>query len=224
MNRENDFKNFSAMWIAIQEMYGKPTPPITVKMAFNVLSKWSLFEVSQAVEHYISTPGKFRAPLPSDVIMILLGGTGEDLGQLAWTRVEKAVREIGPYASIASDDRIIMAVIRDMGGWIKMCARDNERSMEFAGKEFARRYASYVASGLIPEHLDSLPGIAERDCISSGYAQSAPDPVTLPGTTPSNLKIMLENRESQRHTIPRYQEGDLTEGNKSPERLIAKNG
>lgn len=182
MDIQKDTKPFFAMWVAVHESYGRTLSPMAVKLAFRALSSWPINDIARAVEAHLSDPdaGRF-VPKPADIVRHLLDDGSQDLAERAWSRVTRGIAQVGPWQSIRCDDPLILPVIRDMGGWIKLCAMESERDLSFAGKEFMRRYAAYVGRGRAGEPVDKLAGIAERDLIASGYPENVPDPIPLPG-------------------------------------------
>lgn len=182
MDIQKDTKPFFAMWVAVHESYGRTLSPMAVKLAFRALSSWPINDIARAVEAHLSDPdaGRF-VPKPADIVRHLLDDGTQDLAERAWSRVTRGIAQVGPWQSIRCDDPLILSVIRDMGGWIKLCAMESEQDLCFAGKEFTRRYAAYVGRGRAGEPVDKLAGIAERDLIASGYPENVPDPIPLPG-------------------------------------------
>lgn len=193
MNKQTDYKSFTGVWTSIHATFNLKPDPIAIKIAFGALSRWSLDEVVGAIEAHMSNPdtGRF-APTPADIVRLLIGGGSDDLAQLAWSRVERAIRVIGPWQSIWCDDPLILLTIRDMGGWVRLCATESERDLTFVAKDFVRRYSAYVARGVAHEAIDYLPGIEERDIHAAGYLDTNPKPASLPGKMPDALRQLVQ--------------------------------
>lgn len=111
-------------------------------------------------------------PRPADVVKMLHGST-LDSAQVAWTKLQRAVQQIGTYASVCFDDPIINAVVSDMGGWVQH-GQVSERELPFKQKEFESRYRGYKARGGIEEYPRFLRGIADQVNAASGYAEGDP--------------------------------------------------
>ena len=54
-----------------------------------------------------------------------------------------AIRTHGSYSSVAFDDALIHAVIKEMGGWKKFCSTPDDRLL-YTAKEFQERYRDYA--------------------------------------------------------------------------------
>lgn len=149
-----DFSKFlGGVWIAAMEAY-------------------TFDEVKQAIERHTMNPdsGQFM-PKPADVVK-MLGGTSIDVAMQAWSRVERAIRSIGQYQSVAFDDPLVHRVAYDMGGWVKLCtAAQTEKDFEFVGKEFQTRYRSFTMRGERPEFPGWLVGFAEAQNAQQGISQ-----------------------------------------------------
>jgi hypothetical protein len=95
---------------------------------------------------------------------------------VAWSKVDKAVRQVGPYASVVFDDALIQRVLQDMGGWVLLNTKPDSE-WPFVGNEFRTRYHGYRSRGEQPEYPKVLIGIAEAENVSKG--RPAPDPVLI---------------------------------------------
>lgn len=188
MNKNTDYEAFSALWIGAHEVRGRTVSKVGIKLAFSALSDWSLDAISNAITRHIADPDAGRYPVtPADIVRLLQGGGAEDLANLAWSRVERAIRLLSPWDSLRCDDPFIAATLRDMGGWIKLCSIIGERELIFVGKDFKARYAAYLTRGRVDDPVDYFPGIEERDCIAACYEGRLPRPVELPGSTPVEI-------------------------------------
>ena len=157
---ENQMGDFAGLLTQILAEYDKPASDFAVQAFWSALSRFDFDAVTRAFNIHYSSPdnGKWP-PKPGDIIRILEGGSG-DRALLAWSKVDKAVRTVGPYESVAFDDPLIHSVIRDMGGWIQM-GDCSDRDFEFRGKEFCTRYRGYAENGKIDRFPAKLIGIAE---------------------------------------------------------------
>lgn len=92
---------------------------------------------------------------------------------VAWSLVDRGIRTIGTYASVAFDDPVIHRVISEMGGWVALGTRD-EKEWPFVAKEFQNRYRGYRMRSEIPEHPRQLVGIAEAQNAREGRESQPP--------------------------------------------------
>lgn len=123
----------------------KPFDAAAVKDAFN--------------RHAVNPDNGQFVPKPADIVKLIGGGT-QDGALVAWSKVDKAIRSVGPWQSVCFDDPIIHAVIRDMGDWPNLC-NTGEKDYPFKAKEFETRYRGFRIKGQIGEYPRHLVGIAE---------------------------------------------------------------
>lgn len=84
----------------------------------------------------------------------------EERAQIAWNRVRESMRKIGAYQSVSFSDRLVNAVIREMGGWVRLCETDSD-SLLWKEKEFVKKYQMISRSGF--GDASPLPGIEEKN-------------------------------------------------------------
>jgi hypothetical protein len=131
----------------------------SIDLAFSSLKRFDVHQIKQGLTAHINDPkhGDF-APKPADIVRHI-EGDGDSRALAAWSAVSDSIRTVGPYESIIFDDFRTMAVIADMGGWIKLC-EVTEKDLPFKGNEFVKRY-----TGSISRPPDSFPakliGMAE---------------------------------------------------------------
>ena len=139
----NDKGNFETLMNATASMYNRtPSDGTQLMMYFNALNRFSFEDVKAGFNAHMQNPdnGQFF-PKPADIIKYMDGGSETQAGS-AWTKVDKSIRTVGPYQNIVFDDRIIHAVIADMGGWILMCGT-SDQEYPFKKNEFVKRYTGY---------------------------------------------------------------------------------
>lgn len=160
---------FTALLEAIMTEYGREVGTPTFHLWWNTLERFDYEAVRRALTTWIQNPdsGQF-APKPADVIRMIEGTTG-DRALMAWSNVEKAVRIVGHYQSVAFDDPIIHRVIDDMGGWIRLASTDTNKELEFRGKEFVKRYRAFAMVGGTDEYPAYLVGATEATNHNQGY-------------------------------------------------------
>jgi len=136
----NDVKEFTQAWSAAYDVQNKTISDIAVEMAFEALANHDLADVKRAIMTHIKT-SKFP-PKPADINEIIDGDPDSRKLQ-AWTLVEQTIKRVGGYESVVFPDPAIMAVIDDMGGWIKLCDI-TEKELPFMRNEFVKRYSPFL--------------------------------------------------------------------------------
>ena len=156
---ESEKRQFGEMLRDVMSMYGKDITPGVISIWWEAVKGYELFAVSQALSRHASNPdsGQF-APKPADVVKHL-SGTNASAALIAWSKVEKAIRRVGPYSDVVFDDPIIHLVISDMGGWIQLCEA-SEDELPFKRNEFEKRYQGYKLQGGRSEYPRMLTGLS----------------------------------------------------------------
>lgn len=171
-----DRKRFASCLLAMSEIYGKPLSDAVVSVWWNALKAYSIEAVETAFQRHTQSPdvGQYM-PKPADIIR-MLAGTSNDAAMIAWAKVDKAVRRVGTYATVAFDDALIHRVVQDMGGWIALGTKDDE-AWPFIGNEFRTRYQGYRSRAETPEYPTTLVGLAEAHNAKLGLR--APEPTLI---------------------------------------------
>ena len=141
---DHEAEEFAVVLTDVYELYGKECSRGIRALWWEALKNFSIAEVRGALSAHVTNPdsGQFL-PKPAD-IRRNLEGSSETRALQAWTKVDQAVRRIGPWESVAFDDPIIHAVLADMGGWTGL-GQVTEEEWPFRRNEFVRRYQGYVA-------------------------------------------------------------------------------
>lgn len=184
---EQDRGNFYALMTGLFEMYGKKGSPELLEIYFNALRAYDIADLGRAANQHALDPdsGQFM-PKPADFVRHI-DGSKETRAMRAWSKVERAVRGIGPYPTIVFDDPIIHAVIEDMGGWLDLCNCPKESDFVFRGREFEKRYQGYALQGGAKEFPRVLIGLIEADCNQRNLP--APQPQLI--GSPERAKAVL---------------------------------
>jgi hypothetical protein len=164
-------RRFASLMTALADYYEKSLSKGVLSLYWEGLRQYDYEAIEKAAWAHTQLPDEAGRWMPkvSDLNKMLAGRTS-DQGQSAWSKVDRAVRTIGPYSDVAFDDPIIHRVIQEMGGWIHLCGQD-EKQWPFTAKEFVTRYQSYKMTGDIPEHAGYLTGIASSQNEHSGNKQ-----------------------------------------------------
>lgn len=162
-----DRKRLAHCLLAASELYGKSVSEALAGIWWNALRAYDIEAIETAFQRHMTNPdtGQFM-PKPADIVR-LLAGTSQDAALVAWAKVDRAVRTVGPYASVTFDDALTMRVLQDMGGWIAFGTKDDDE-WPFVGNEFVKRYQGYRQRGEVPEYPTRLIGISEHDNVQKG--------------------------------------------------------
>jgi hypothetical protein len=158
-----DRARFAAVLVGCAETWGRAMSGKAIEVYWQALREAGTIDAIEAAfwRHLRSPDSGQYFPKPADIIR-MLDGTSLDASMVAWSKVEKAVRQVGPYASVSFDDPLCNRVLADMGGWILLCQkRDDE--WPFVGNEFRARYKGYRSRDEHPEYPARLIGITEHE-------------------------------------------------------------
>lgn len=173
----SDRKRFAACLLGCAELYGKEVSDAAVKLWWEALKVHDIGAVEAAFARHIRSSdaaGSFM-PKPADVIR-MIEGTSLDASMVAWSKFERAVRQIGPYQSVVFDDPLIHKVVAQMGGWVAF-AHITDKDWPFTGNEFRTRYKGLKSRGDASGFPARLPGLTEADCARCGAV--LPPPVMI---------------------------------------------
>ena len=175
----NDKAEFSRVLNSVSALYRVDLSPDVVELWWNVLADFDIAAIRQALTKHLRNPetGQFM-PKPADVIRFM-SGTTQDSALMAWAKVYKAVRLQGSWTDVTFDDPTTHAVLRDMGGWIKLCQM-LETDVPFRAKEFENRYRAYARLQELPATTPKvLIGRATLHNQAHGYGEPAQPNVAL---------------------------------------------
>ena len=193
----DDYTDFAEAWFQVSEVYGRTPSDGAMDLMFNALQRFSLDDIKRALTAHVNDPqhGDFP-PKPADVVRHIEGDT-DSRSLSAWSKVEDAIRLVGPHQSLVFDDPRLMAVVQDMGGWIELCDVD-DRELPFKRNEFTKRYQGYLQRP--PEHYPArLIGIAEF--ANHEHPEFKPEP-RLFGDHQQCLAVMERGEQAKRKSMP----------------------
>lgn len=195
--RTNDFDAFGQMLVAVGDLYGKTMSEFALGLYFNALKEFDLAAVRQAFDRYVKNPdsGQFM-PKPADLIR-MMQGSSLDASMAAWSKVDRAIRQVGTYASVVFDDPLIHRVIADMGGWVQLGTK-SEDEWPFVQRDFQNFYKGYAHRNEKPEYDPVLIGLANQHNASEGYAKSPPK---LIGDAMQAQQVMLGGTSTQLQVV-----------------------
>lgn len=158
--KATDIDQFAAVLVGVYTFYDREISRFAADIWWSALQKFDLPAVTEAFNRHVTNPdvGQFL-PKPADIVRLLSGKT-QDRALKAWTKVDKAVRQVGTWESVVFDDALIHRVLHEMGGWLAM-SQKTDHEWPFVAREFETRYRSHAACREIPAYPPVLIGIAE---------------------------------------------------------------
>lgn len=176
--QSQDRKRFGLCLVAMAEVYGKTPSDAVIALWWHALHRFDVEAVASAFERHVTNPdvGQWM-PKPADVIR-MLEGTSIDVAMVAWAKVDKAVRSVGGYASVAFDDALVHRVVHDMGGWIGLNGKTLDE-WPFVGNEFRTRYTAFRSRQETPEYPTRLIGISEANNTARGLMYAVGEVVLI---------------------------------------------
>lgn len=175
MNR-TELNQFSKLWAGMAEMYGKTVSDAVIAMAYAALEKYDIADIRRAINAHVADPtrGQFLAK-PADLILHI-DGDPESRSLQAWTKVEDAIKRVGPHQDVVFDDAAVMVAIEDMGGWIPLCGI-SDSDLPYKRQEFTKRYKGYL-SRPPARHPAKLIGISSASNMQR-FPNYKPDPILI---------------------------------------------
>lgn len=170
----NDEEKFATLMFSVGEYYGKPYSDGVVELFWRALESMDYEDVARAVSRHMSDPDSGQFPPKIADIKRHVEGSKTTQAMQAWTKVDKAVRRVGPWESVTFDDPIIMRVLVDMGGWTDMCNTPTEKDFEFKMHEFSKRYQGYLLQGGVNEYPRMLTGYFNAENAKNGHDTQPP--------------------------------------------------
>lgn len=184
--QQQELEKFKKLLSGVHDFYAKNMSQFSLSVWWEALRQFDYDAISMAMSRHLANPdtGQFM-PKPADV-MKMLGGTTQDRAQMAWSKVDKALRHLGTYRTVAFDDPLIHRVITDMGGW-PMFGQKTENEWPFLAKEFETRYRGFSMRNERPEYPKSLTGLADMGNLRNGFK---PADVVLIGDKAAAQKVL----------------------------------
>lgn len=174
-----DFEEFKSGVQGVYSFYGKDVSAFALDVWWAALQAYDLPAVVDAFNRHLMNPDTGQwLPKPADIVK-MFGGRTQDRAMQAWSKVDRAVRSVGTYHSVAFDDPIIHRVIQEMGGWVAIGQKTDD-DWPFVAKEFEARYRSYAMRGEVPTYPPVLIGIAQAYNEQKGHPSPAPMLVGAP--------------------------------------------
>jgi hypothetical protein len=148
----------------VYEMHDRPQPSAAAAGLWaETLKRFHPLTVCEAIKRWVAEPERHYGPPQPNDIARLIDGTPEERAALGWQKFVHAVRCLSPYRSVAFDDPILHAVVRHMGGWVKLVQTMDDQTLDGYRLEFEKSYRSLVAGGVPLDTPLRLLGVVEED-------------------------------------------------------------
>ena len=190
----DEIERFQGLMYGIGEYYCKQISDQLMEIYWEGLKHHGYEDLSKAAQLHMADPdgGQFFPKL-GDFNKHITGGN-LDKALLAWSRVDRAVRTIGPYRSVVFDDPVIHAVIADMGGWIDIGNCNQATEYPFRQNDFVKRYRGYLDRGGTNLYPGKLVGIA--DLHNKAIGKEVPRDTVLLGEVAKAIAVLRQGGDS----------------------------
>ncbi len=204
MQAEDKMK-FAGLIGNVYAFYRQDSSDFALGVWWEAMKPFDFTAVADALNRHCVNPdsGQFM-PKPADVVK-MLRGSSQDGAMVAWSKVDKAIRQVGTYASVAFDDPIIHRVLHDMGGWVALGQKE-EREWPFIAKEFENRYRGYRTRNDTPDYPKALIGIAEAHNNQNGQKSQPP---VLIGDSSRAKQVLIGGSDKPLVGFERMRAGDM---------------
>lgn len=172
---KQEMARFATLITGLADYYKQKLSAGVIRLYWEGLKQFDFEAVEQAAWAHTQRPDDESHFMPriGDLKKVIEGSTS-DQGQIAWSKVDRAVRTVGPYWDVAFDDPIIHRVIADMGGWVQINSAE-DKNWPFVAKEFINRYQAFKMTGQQPEHERYLIGMATAHNQAAGIYYDKPN-------------------------------------------------
>lgn len=168
----NEKKPFGALIAGVYAYHRVSITPEVIEVFWRACQRWSLEQVTKAVNVLTADPEAGRFPPKIGDITRVLEGTHTDRSMIAWGKVLEAMSSIGAYSDVIFDDPAIHASVLDMGNWPKLC-RTPTAELGYVQTAFCKAHRAYTGRGTF-DYPRLLSG--ERDPDSAYEAKGLPAP------------------------------------------------
>ena len=171
--QSSDAKKFAALLKAVADSYNKEVTAGMREIYWESLKRYEYAEVRGAFSAHVTHPehGRFW-PKPADIIRQLEGDPGSN-ALMAFEKLRRAIKAVGPYRDVVFDDPLIHACVDQLGGWERVNEWTDE-DLPYRCTDFQKLYTGLV--GRAASYPPVLTGIAHN---SLREAQKLPAPILL---------------------------------------------
>lgn len=188
--RPNDEREFAKTVTALAATFRQESSAALIQGYWMGLSDLTLADIQSAAAKAIQT-SKFM-PTPRELRELASTMLPTDRAALAWDAAVNAVNFHGYYDSVDFDDRLINAVIRGMGGWMRFNERIEAEDNVWLRKEFEKLYATYARTGVGSEAVAYLGGFFEQQNAGRFAAHVRPPELIFTGLPPHPAGFLPE--------------------------------
>lgn len=168
-----DQEAFFEMWRAAREEYNRPVTAGGLEIAFRCLARFDFESVSKAIVYHLNDPNEGKFPIQIAHVVAQLDGDTEARAAEAFSKLKRAMTEVGNYSDVVFDDAIIHAIVDNEGGWERVALMTDE-DLKYFHARFMKQYASYVSKSGNFSYPRQLQGASNRSRISAGEDADPP--------------------------------------------------
>ena len=146
---------FANAFALLCQVYRRTPSHALTELYWKALSTYPIEAIDEAFSLHVSDKenGRFF-PTPAHVLKQLHRHENAQ-AQLAWQQVIRAIHHHGRYGGVQFDDPMIVAALRELGGWTKLC-NSLESELPYYQRRFCACYCDFVKDPL------SLPKAKQR--------------------------------------------------------------
>lgn len=193
-------RRFAALITGLSDYYRQEISKAVLSLYWEGLKQYDYEAIEKAAWAHTQSPDESGRWMPkiSDLTKALQGRT-VDQASVAWAKVDRAVRTVGPWVDVSFDDPLINRVLQDLGGWIKIAELTDEKEWPFTEKRFITLYQGYKMRSEPVDYPDRLIGLANA---SNGAEGQLKQGVKLIGNEEKAKQVLLSgsgNISSMKH-------------------------
>lgn len=186
---------FLEIFAPLMDYFNANLSKSALMLYFDELGRFSREELLRARREILQTRVYQSMPKIAEFLEILEGSI-EDKARLALDQLTYAIGEHGPNKNVVFEDKTIMTVVENNGGWEKICNLEGKDWDNFRKFEFEKQYKTYVKT---PHQApEILLGWATKKNGRDGY-QTQNDPVYFVGNGyKAPMALIAYEREKQK--------------------------
>lgn len=186
--QQNDMPRFAGLMLALAANFRQDCDEATLEAYRIGLGDLPIEDIERAVGRAI----RQKTFMPPAAELRELAGVLKpaDRALKAWEAFRRAHRIHGPYVSVAFDDPLITATIRNLGGWVQIDERLEVDDEKWIRKDFERVYASFAETGVAPSQCLPLAGICELENKRNGYEELDKPRLIETGMPPHTAEVV----------------------------------
>lgn len=171
--KHEDHTEFCETMSMVAEQYGKTFSGGLSQLYWEGLKEFDWLAVREAISRHLkNTDSGMFMPKIADIRKMLVGST-QDSALRAWSKIDKAIRMVGPYETVVFDDPLIHRALHDMGGWIALSTK-TEDEWPFVAREFENRYRGFASRNEKADYPAKMIGISEAHNAKGSFKVAPP--------------------------------------------------